>query len=68
MDQTAVKALQDIVGAENVSDAKPVVAAYVTKAIMDVSSQAPEVVVRPNNVYFCLPIRRRFQLCHTRAA
>jgi len=50
MDQIVVEALQDIVGAENVSDAKPIVAAYVTKAIMDVSSQAPEVVVRPKSV------------------
>jgi len=49
MDQATVKALQDIVGAENVSDAKPVVEAYVTKAIMDVSSQAPAVVVRPKS-------------------
>jgi len=50
MDQATVKALQDIVGAENVSDARPVVEAYVTKAIMDVSSEAPEVVVRPQSV------------------
>jgi len=50
MDQATVKALQDIVGAQNVSDAKPVVEAYVTKAIMDVSSQAPAVVVRPQSV------------------
>ena len=50
MDQAVVKALQDIVGAENVSDAKPVVEAYVTRAIMDVSSQAPAVVVRPKSV------------------
>jgi len=50
MDQATVKALQDIVGAENVSDARPVLEAYVTKAIMDVSSQAPAVVVRPKSV------------------
>jgi FAD/FMN-containing dehydrogenase len=50
MDQTALKALQDIVGPENVSDAKPVMAAYITNAIMDISSQAPEVVVRPKSV------------------
>jgi len=50
MDPATVKALQDIVGAENVSDARPVVEAYVTKAIMDVSSQAPAVVVRPKSV------------------
>jgi FAD/FMN-containing dehydrogenase len=50
MDQAVVKTLQDIVGAENVSDAKPIVEAYVTKAIMDVSSQAPGVVVRPKSV------------------
>jgi len=50
MDQQVVKAFQDIVGAENVSDAKPVVEAYVTRAIMDVSSQAPGVVVRPKSV------------------
>jgi len=45
-----VKALQEIVGLENVSDAKPICEAYVTKAIMDVSSKAPAIVVRPKSV------------------
>jgi FAD/FMN-containing dehydrogenase len=45
-----VKALQQIVGAENVSNAKPIVEAYVTRAIMDISSKAPAIVVRPKNV------------------
>jgi len=45
-----VKALQEIVGSENVSDAKPICEAYVTRAIMDVSSRAPSIVVRPKNV------------------
>jgi len=45
-----VDALQLIVGAENVSDAKPIVEAYVTRAIMDISSKAPAIVVRPKNV------------------
>jgi len=45
-----VEALQRIVGPENVSDAKPIREAYVTKAIMDISSKAPAVVVRPQNV------------------
>jgi len=45
-----VKELQDIVGQENVSAAKPICEAYVTRAIMDVSSRAPAVVVRPRSV------------------
>jgi glycolate oxidase len=45
-----VKALQEIVGAENVSNAKPIVEAYVTRAIMDISSKAPAIVVRPKSV------------------
>jgi FAD/FMN-containing dehydrogenase len=48
--ESVVKALQEVVGLENVSDAKPICEAYVTKAIMDVSSRAPAVVVRPNSV------------------
>lgn len=39
--EEVVKALQQIVGAENVSNAKPVVKAYVTRAIMDTSSKTP---------------------------
>lgn len=50
MDQTVVEALRNIVGVENISDAQPIVQAYVTRAIMDVSSMAPSVVVRPKNV------------------
>jgi FAD/FMN-containing dehydrogenase len=45
-----VKALEEIVGAENVSAAKPICEAYVTRAIMDVESKAPAVVVRPKTV------------------
>jgi glycolate oxidase len=45
-----VKALQQIVGAENVSNAKPILEAYVTRAIMDISSKAPAIVVRPEHV------------------
>jgi len=44
------KALEEIVGAENLSAAKPICEAYVTKAIMDMSSKAPAIVVRPKNV------------------
>jgi FAD/FMN-containing dehydrogenase len=44
------KTLQEIVGSENVSGAKPICEAYVTRAIMDVSSRAPAFVVRPKNV------------------
>ena len=50
MEEQVVKALQEIVGAENASAAKPICEAYVTKAIMDVSSKAPAIVVRPKNV------------------
>jgi glycolate oxidase len=45
-----VKALQQIVGAENVSNAKPILEAYVTRAIMDISSKAPAIVARPKSV------------------
>jgi FAD/FMN-containing dehydrogenase len=45
-----IEALQAIVGAENVSNAKPILEAYVTRAIMDISSKAPAIVVRPKNV------------------
>jgi FAD/FMN-containing dehydrogenase len=45
-----VKALEEIVGAENVSAAKPICEAYVTRAIMDVHSKAPAIVVRPKTV------------------
>jgi FAD/FMN-containing dehydrogenase len=44
------KALQQIVGAENVSNAKPILEAYVTRAIMDMSSKALAIVVRPKNL------------------
>jgi len=48
--EQVVNALQQIVGPENVSDAKPIREAYVTRAIMDISSTAPSIVVRPKNV------------------
>jgi len=48
--EQVVNALQQIVGPENVSDAKPVREAYVTRAIMDISSMAPSIVVRPKSV------------------
>jgi len=44
------KALQDIVGKENISTAKPICEAYVTRGIMDIKSQAPAIVVRPKDV------------------
>jgi FAD/FMN-containing dehydrogenase len=50
MNNDVVKALTDIVGAENISTAKPVVEAYVTKGIMEVKSNAPAIVVRPKSV------------------
>ncbi|MGQ9565116.1 MAG: FAD-binding oxidoreductase [Candidatus Bathyarchaeales archaeon] len=50
MDNAIVKALADIVGAENVSAAKPITEAYVTQGIMEVKSNAPAIVVRPKSV------------------
>lgn len=50
MDKAVVEALREIVGVENISDAQPIVQSYMTRAIMDVSSTAPSVVVRPKNV------------------
>ena len=45
-----VKALEDIVGVENISAARPICEAYVTRGIMDVESKAPAIVVRPKTV------------------
>jgi len=48
--QSVVKSLENIVNAENVSAAKPVCEAYVTKGIMDTKSHAPAIVVRPKTI------------------
>ncbi|MEM2975399.1 MAG: FAD-binding oxidoreductase [Candidatus Bathyarchaeia archaeon] len=45
-----VKALEKIVGPENVTAAKPIVHAYVTRGIMETKSHPPAIVVRPCNV------------------
>ncbi|KPV65051.1 MAG: glycolate oxidase subunit GlcD [Candidatus Bathyarchaeota archaeon BA1] len=45
-----VEALVEVVGAENVSSARPVCEAYVTRGIMEIKSEAPAVVVRPKSV------------------
>jgi len=45
-----VLALEEIVGKENISTAKPICEAYVTRGIMDIKSQAPAIVVRPKDV------------------
>ena len=52
------KALVDIVGMENVSAAKPICEAYVTKGIMEIRSLAPAVVVRPKSVEEVVAILR----------
>jgi len=44
------KILQEIVGPENVSSAKPICESYVTKGIMEIKSKAPAIVVRPKDV------------------
>jgi len=53
-----VKALQEIVGSENISAARPVREAYVTKGIMEIKSLAPAVVVRPRSVEEVVAILR----------
>jgi FAD/FMN-containing dehydrogenase len=44
------KILQEIVGQENLSSAKPICESYVTKGIMETKSKAPAVVARPKDI------------------
>jgi len=48
--EDVTKILENIVGKENISTAKPICEAYVTKGIMEIKSNAPTIVVRPQTV------------------